>query len=247
MKLYWSEARGFVLGSCNLTQNGLGDGEASLREIAYYSEKSDSIRIDEIASSFDATIVTPSVLAAYRKKYALAAARRDERVNHGVGKSKSSLPTFGECMASAFRSDQRIIVCWWVGYDKKTPGAVLDAVRSADDRAQHDPEKYIADYMPCATKPITGDWLLGCKIGVNGDYGRLEWTYTHLVTKRRANSADWISVELVARTEDAPFDCREKRFVGAFRKFAEGAAFFVERDAIVLTPAALEEVAGYYA
>ena len=38
VKLFWSADGGAVLGSCNLTRNALGGGDAGLYELAYYTK-----------------------------------------------------------------------------------------------------------------------------------------------------------------------------------------------------------------
>jgi hypothetical protein len=131
MKLFWSESGGAVVGSCNLTQNALGGGPSSLWELAYHTSDSSEIQIDDILRKLKASRrpVTPSVLSAYRNKYNLAAARRDE-TKHGAPKQK--LKTFSDFLRQP-QGDQKTITTVYYGYDEKTPKAYIDAVRKSEE------------------------------------------------------------------------------------------------------------------
>lgn len=247
MKLFWSNAGGAVIGSCNLTQNALGGGATSLREMAYFTPDASQIRIDDVLATLKASRreVTTSVLAAYRKQYNAAAVRRDEW-KHSRAKQRPKTVTFAEYMREPLKKDQRIVTTWWNVKEDKVPKALIEAVRESEDESEtRDLEKFILAYVYCIGKPRRGDWILACRLGQNGGYGRLHWVFTHVVAKRRKNSGQWAAIELKRTTEAAPFDCKDQRFVAAFRQYANEAGL-ERKETLVLTEPRLAKIAAYW-
>lgn len=242
IKLYWSENGGAVLGSCNLTQNALGSSGNGLYELAYFIKDSRQIDIVTLLHSFrnKRQKVTDDVLKAYRRKYNAAAARRDEYASRPQKKDATPLPSFGEYLKQQKR---RWSITFWGTYAEKNPRGVVDAV-SAYERNEglsRDPNRYIADWVPCEHKPQVGEWVLTCKYG--SDYGRLNWVYTHIVAKPRKNSPLWCATEVKKQTERPPFDCKEKRFIDACHAFLKDEDI---ESSFVMTDAKLSRLADYY-
>jgi hypothetical protein len=245
MKLFWSERGGAVVGSCNLTQNGLGDGASSLREMAYFTPDASQVQVDQVLKAVRASRreVTGTELAAYRKKYNAAAARRDEWKS---GKQEPKGGTFTEYMRQSLKGDQRLITTWWRDYEEKMPGAIVKAVRESEEQSEsRAPENFIRDYVYCKRKPNRGDWVLTCRLGTSGTYGRLDWVFTHVVAKRRANSDVWAAIQLKRKTEDPPFDCKDDRFVEVFHRYAKETNLKV-KDTFTLTAPRLARIAALF-
>jgi hypothetical protein len=149
-------------------------------------------------------------------------------------------------MREPLKKDQRIVTTWWNVKEDKVPKALIEAVRESEDESEtRDLEKFILAYVYCIGKPRRGDWILACRLGQNGGYGRLHWVFTHVVAKRRKNSGQWAAIELKRTTEAAPFDCKDQRFVAAFRQYANEAGL-ERKETLVLTEPRLAKIAAYW-
>ena len=180
---------------------------------------SSEIAIDALIKKFRAKRkkVTPTILAAYRRRYNAAAARRDEYVTTpGRNKNLNSLTSFGEYLKQPRR---KWSITFWGTHAKGHPRAVLDAVAAYEKKEglSKAPDRYIAGSVECDHKPQIGEWVLSCKVGSN--YGLLSWTYTHIAAKPRKGGTVWCAIEVKKQTEQPPFDCKEKRLVDACHAF----------------------------
>lgn len=224
MKVYWAEGRGAVVGSANLSANGLGDG--GLHE-GVVSIESPAFDLPAVLSALNPVAATPKALSELSRKNNLACSRLE-----GVGPKwaaaagAGSPPSFSEWYTAVLKGVAE--PSWKLGWWEQTILTPSSISRTA--REEHGAKKVI-DYITAPRQDFyqPGDWILAFKVGTARDRlrptGRVYWLPADftMTIPRKDRSSDpenpYCAVQIVATSaHDAPPFALTPAFKKAFRE-----------------------------
>jgi hypothetical protein len=212
MKVYWTEDRGAIITSANLSTNALGSGD--LKEIGVRL-KSSEVDIDRIIKSIRPRRVEPAELRELERQHNLYAARNPRRA---AGRPRPD--TFADWYDSYSRSGWKLYL--WEGYGHRS-------------RAAHEVSRkeYGNASFQCSIAArgggdyTAGNWIL-CLRRRGDAAAALEWMYVNFSVRvprsdKRAYDRSYpyelVQVWPLRRYEPPPFSL-DAGFRSAFRKAA---------------------------
>lgn len=209
MKVYWSERRGVLIGSPNLSRNALGDASALLEAAIYYDDSA-AVDIRKIEA-----LIKPKRRPAkdYIEDLRLRA-NKDPIARRGGGRrpARTVRDYFSMKHPAAFR------IAFWSGtageHKKEDYEAVVGVHGIADISDARD---RLSWSIPAPRGTAEGDWLLTVVWPKHGKPGSpINW----MNVARVATVSDGRrAYELRGPKRPAPFNCKEKGFATALRRF----------------------------
>lgn len=171
MKVYWSEQRGCVIASANLSSNALGG--ASLYEAGVCFPRG-HVDIDRLIKDIRPVPVTELAMSE------LDRAADQEAVNpRGRGAGHYLSTSFAEWLASPYRRSWKI--AWW--HESEVEYAAEAKARAKSEYGRDEPT-YIMNVAKNQVGPA--DWLL-CFNSWEGKISAIEWMYVDYVVHVRAS------------------------------------------------------------
>lgn len=206
MKVYWTEDRGAIVTSANLSTNALGAG--NLREIGVLLSPGE-LDIDRIISSLRLREVTPSELRRLDREYGSYVARNRVRV-------KPQTVSFDEWYHSPSRPDWKL--GWWETYG---PVSLNAMAVSKNEYGVAEPRNFLGSRPKDFQE---GDWALCFRLGTRvSQFGWMRIDFVVPVSKsdKKAYDPDYscqaVQVWPLKVYLSPPFHIDE-RFRNAFRK-----------------------------
>lgn len=207
MKVYWSERRGAVVTSANLSTNALGAGD--LKEFGVRLDRG-RLDIQKVLASIRTRPLRDAELRRLDRQHAILMARQGGRTR---GRNEMSFRTWYKSTARR----QWKLQSWYVEVNQsKTAKAFVKSQYNIPS-----PESTLG----CADRSFCiGDWILTCRIK-NNKIDLLEWTFAdHVVRLPRTDRAydkDWpceaVQVWPSRRYPSPPFRL-DKRFTAGFKE-----------------------------
>jgi hypothetical protein len=209
MKVYWSEDKGAVLTSANLSTNALGSG--NLKEIGVFLEPGE-INVDRLIQSLKIRPISSKELKRLDKYHKQYVAR-----NKGGDRMGRHVVSFGEWYELPFRSE------WKLGWFEGTVELSSNArAISESEYGVQEPENWLScrsgDYKK-------NDWILTFKLKKSPT--ELGWMFVNYVAKVPRSDKKAYSRECPCQAVQVwkkriypapPFSERSKRFQRAFSK-----------------------------
>jgi hypothetical protein len=225
-KVYWAEGRGCIVGSANLSQNGLGEG--GLHEVAVQLPPR-SFDLNGFLRKLKRTPVTKAVIDAFDERCRLFRGRNhgrellDGRKNKKGARAKT--PTFAQWMAMDYQIPWSLEVADTFYSTKDEKEIVRRGVLSDED------VEFEVDYWS-GTKGMTtpGRWVLfvevtGKRRSVEGYWACAEeqMKCSRLGPRLCDDTSAWFAIQ---RSENkhfgpVPFSASEPRFQKALRRFLQ--------------------------
>lgn len=190
-KIYWREKVGLIVGSANLSNNGLGDG--GLHEFGVYCADM-QFDIDDILKKLKCSDVTNEAL---EKLY--AAHRAHVRKNGGAEKHAKvpSTSTFDDKSSRAWK-----LVTWSV--ERKNNDAIQSAVETEFGRANWSNDN---DIDPKANGFKEGEFVLQIKVNDKGrvDKRTIKWLLVDRII-RKASTHAIVQIDCLDERTPVPFE-----------------------------------------
>jgi hypothetical protein len=222
MKAYWSEKRGYLVGSPNLSSNALDDGAISLYEIAVSGEDSSTFKIDEVLKHLrrsDIKRVTGDVLDEFETRY--------DPSRHGSGSSQKNRkptikpPTFDSYLESTEKQAFRFVT--WDSrsdFTKAEVNAARDLVEKKTGKPSIATSALIRDSVSVSPKAHAKEWVLTAKLKANDRLGKMSWIYPHAIVLPRKNAFLKRALELNAlHVPRIPFEADTDSFRARFQPY----------------------------
>lgn len=211
MKVYWTEDKGAIITSANLSTNALGAGD--LREIGVRLRSGD-VDIERIIASLKPRPVSPAELRALERRHKLYAAR-----NRGAARPRPQRATYADWYESRLRAEWKIFSWYDYGHYSKV---ALERTR----------REYSADHFHWSVavqddKYRKADWLLTYRVRRNS-VTNIDWVYADFIVRvprsdkkayDPANPLELVQVWPLRRYEPPPFRL-DARFRKAFTRAA---------------------------
>ena len=235
MKIYWAENRGVIIGSANLSHNGLSDN--GLYEIAVLLPAK-SVDVDTLKTRVNPVPVTPRHLHDLDLRTLKYRSRNAGKTVYPPGTrkrgSKKSIPTFAEWYESKDRKSWRIFP-----YGEYFKGLTVEARQKLNALGYKTCEDYwIA--AKCHSQPH--EWLLGVDVGPKGY--RVYWSCTDFTVRVRRSDKKFydkrepfFSVQIfpIGKYGIPPFK-QDKTFFRAIRKLTTEAGVQSYADGLEFAP-----------
>lgn len=211
MKLYWSEDKGAVMSSANLTTNALGAG--NLKEIGIYLNSQD-IDIDRIQKSLKIRKMTSTELANLERQH------DNFYKNNHVAFRKDSSRSFTEWLSDEPVYRPKWKLGWW---DSET-GYFCEAALNKTKKLYQIKEP--TDYIPGEKKDFSeNDWILCFRMAESGKCSNFRWLFVDFVVKsvprEKAYERDYpyqaVQVWSKGVYNSPPFEI-DKKFRACFQK-----------------------------
>jgi hypothetical protein len=235
MKVFWAENRGVIIGSANLSHNGLSDN--GLHEIAVLLP-ADSVNIKRLRAEVNVVPVTPERLRnldlrtlKYRSRNSGKTAYPPVKVKSG---RKRQVPTFAQWYESEDQKFWRIFP-----YGEYFRGLTVEARQKLNALGY----KTCVDYwmgIECHANPH--EWLLGVDVGPKG-YG-VYWSCADFTVPVRRSDGKFydrrwpffsVQVFPVNRYGTPPFRT-DRAFFGAIKKLLTDAEIWSYMDGLEFAP-----------
>lgn len=244
MKVYWAEGVGALVGSANLSANGLQAG--GLHEVAVLLPP-DAIQIDSLIRTVRARAVTPKMLAALEQR---TIEYRSRNPAEGRSTKRQRLPSFGEWVKDGYRAPWALFP-----YFDDSLELIPESTRELERRGFDDaPDYWTGD----AGKTLPLRWVLSVDLvrGRNGIY----WSCADFRVAIPPSSPEYqeqtpyfaVQLHEAAVYGEPPFNAREvpfKKAVNAFLK-ANGISTSSMADRFpsngVLSPDLLRQLKQHY-
>jgi hypothetical protein len=225
MKIYWSQRRGVLIGSPNLSRNALGEN-AALLEYAVYYDDSSAIKISKIEDLLrNRRRPAEDWIDDLRRR-----SNRDPVARRGTRRRSRTLR---EYFSLDYPAPWR--VAFWSGHSGNHTAEDYGALAGAngiDDVAEAKERLRTSIPAPHGTTP--GDWLLSVIWPRQGKpKGPLEWINVASVANVSGGRRAY---QLLGRHQSPPFDCKEKGFAIALRRFLVQLVSENEQLGMTMTP-----------
>lgn len=205
MKVYWTEDKGAVITSANLSTNALGSG--NLRELGIFVP-SDTLDIEKIIHTIKPRQVTKKELDQLEIEH-----RSYHRKNPNIS-GKMPDPSFLEWCESPMRNT------WKIGYWGETmPVSQAAKMQSYEQYSVSNPN----DFIGCKANTYSkGDWILTFRINRNKPVD-LSWLFVDFIIKTdrkdKAYNSEFpyqaVQVWSISHYSEKPFNIRDQRFRNA--------------------------------
>lgn len=164
MKVYWSQHRGCVIGSANLSYNALG--KSGLKEAGIHLPP-EVVDIDKVLSAAKPRRLTKADMNLLARQERRAASK-------GFKLQPKTAPASFLEWYEGLREDSWK-VAWWEGHGS-------DFAEAAIDRAQQDYDVEPSELMPCAEDQIAEyDWLLCVEVVGEKITAHMSWMFVDFV------------------------------------------------------------------
>lgn len=221
MKLYWAEGKGAIIGSANLSDNGLSG--SGLHEMAVLLP-STAINIEQIKHSLDATLVTPNMLQDFSNRTRKYRSRNEGKLFQPESRKRGKRPSppkdFAEWYKSEYGDRWRLYI--YYAHFTGTPKPVKDELKELGYK------KAAWLWLGSESEVPESEWVL--KIGFEDADQEFAWTCAERAVKLTrkdkgfySQSTPYCGVQLHDSHYygKAPFDVRAKAFKQSLYRFLE--------------------------
>lgn len=231
MKVYWSEHRGAVIGSSNLSGNGLGD-EGHFEAVALLPPG--FVDIEQLKSGLDIRPVTPSLLRSLDRRTRKCRARNNGKMVFRAAKSRKGKQTFDQWYLSKDRKEWKLFVsseCL-----KKIPQV---AAKTLHTRGYSECKEY---WIGTRATSEPYEWLLSVDTNRNG-LG-IYWSCADFSVRMPEEDPEYdsnfpmVSVQCKESYKYGmvPFSVSEMKFKRALRKFLKDNKVETSEDGVRFNP-----------
>ena len=230
MKVYWAQGRGLVLGSANLSKNGLGDG--ALFEAATLLPAG-LLSIADLRKSVDPKPVTAKMLESLDRRTRKYRSRNHGKTVFSENGSQPSKQSFADWYHSKDQVSWRLFAYW-----EYLSGLTKEAQQRLDSEGYESCEDY---WMGIKEHAVPYEWLLA--VDMNKKSNGIHWSCPDFAVDVKPSDKNFydkrepvFAVQCSKTTVygEVPFDEREKPFRAALRSllkenkmktYEEGLAF----------------------
>lgn len=231
MKVYWSEQRGAVIGSSNLSGNGLGDG-GLFEAVAILPPG--LVNVEQLKSGLEIRPVTPRLLRSLDKRTRKYRARNKGKMVFRSANPRGRAPTFDQWFLGQDRKIWKLFV--FSEYSDDIPQVAAKALRV---KGVSEYEKFWLG-TPATSDPY--EWLLCIDTNPNGN--SIYWSCADFSQAVPEEDPDYdsrfpvVSVQC-SRTSvygTVPFNAGEIKFKRALRKFLRDNKVRTSEDGVRFNP-----------